>query len=123
MYSVSGAISNFNSSSIIIKENPNNNNVLDTFVTWGLPCSLNGELEFFNVSVYGTREKYPLHSFYKEYDCKEYIYNDSMCSINLDELRGEYNYTFTISTKVKGVDTLTPNSMSESKLYPAGSMY
>lgn len=123
MYSVPEAISKFNSSSIIIKENPNDNNVLDTIVTWGLPCSLNGKLEFFNVSVYGTREKYPPHSFHKIHKCTEHITNDNMCSINLDELKGEYNYTFTISTKVMDVDTLKPNSMSESKLYPAGSMY
>ncbi|GAB1864958.1 protein-tyrosine-phosphatase [Camponotus japonicus] len=114
------AISKFNSSSIIIKENPNDNNVLDTIVTWGLPCSLNGKLEFFNVSVYGTREKYPPHSCHKIHKCIEHITNDNMCSINLDELKGEYNYTFTISTKVMNVDTLKPISMSESKLYPAG---
>lgn len=121
MYSVPEAISKFNSSSIIIKENSHNSNVLDTIVTWGLPCSLNGELEFFNVSVYGTRNKYPPHSFYKIHKCKEYIHNDYMCLINLNELKGEYNYTFSISTKVMNVDTL--KSTSESKLYPAGSMY
>ncbi|XP_029664707.1 tyrosine-protein phosphatase 10D isoform X3 [Formica exsecta] len=112
------AISKFNSSSIIIKENSHNSNVLDTIVTWGLPCSLNGELEFFNVSVYGTRDKYPPHSFYKIHKCTEYIHNDYMCLINLNELKGEYNYTFSISTKVMNVDTL--RSTSESKLYPAG---
>lgn len=96
--------------------------MLDTIVTWGIPCSLNGKLEFFNVSIYGTREKYPPHSFYKIHECAKYTYDDYMCSINLEELKGEYNYTFTISTKVMDVDTLKPSS-SESKLYPAGSMY
>ncbi|CAL1677550.1 unnamed protein product [Lasius platythorax] len=118
---VPGAISKFNSSSIIIKENSDNSNVLDTIVTWGLPCSLNGELEFFNVSVYGTRygdDEYLPHSFYKKHKCTEYIYNDYMCVVNLKELKGEYNYTFTISTKVMNVDTL--RSTSQSKRYPAG---
>ncbi|XP_072746407.1 receptor-type tyrosine-protein phosphatase H-like isoform X2 [Anoplolepis gracilipes] len=115
---VPGAISKFNSSFIIIKENSDNSNVLDTIVTWGLPCSLNGRLEFFNISVYGIRDKYPDHSFYKIHQCKEYIYNDYMCLINLNELKGEYNYTFTISTKV--VDVNTVMSTSESKTYPAG---
>ncbi|XP_050457145.1 receptor-type tyrosine-protein phosphatase beta isoform X2 [Cataglyphis hispanica] len=113
------AISKFNSSSIIIKENSRNSNVLDTIVMWGLPCSLNGEFEFFNVSVYGTRDKYPPHSLYKIHKCMEYIDNDYMCLINLNELKGEYNYTFSISTKVMNVDTLS-KPMSEKKLYPAG---
>ncbi|XP_029156129.1 tyrosine-protein phosphatase 10D isoform X2 [Nylanderia fulva] len=117
---VSEAISKFNSSSIIIKESSHNSNVLDTIVTWGLPCSLNGELEFFNVSVYGIRsgEEYLPHSFYRKHKCAEYIDNDYMCSINLNELKGEYNYTFTISTKVKGIDTLKSTNLS--KPYPAG---
>lgn len=97
--------------------------MLDTIVTWGLPCSLNGKLEFFNVSVYGIRDKYPPDSFYKKYKCIEYKHNNDMCSLNLNELKGEYNYTFTISTKVEDVVTFKPMEVSESKLYPAGSMY
>jgi len=119
---VPGPISRFNSSSIIIKENSSDPNVLDTILTWGLPCSLNGELEFFNISAFGTRHKYPSHFIFKKYKCTDYIHNNYMCSINLNELKGEYNYNFTISTKVKNVDTLGW-PISQNVLYPAGSKY
>ncbi|KAG5345078.1 PTPRB phosphatase, partial [Acromyrmex charruanus] len=116
---VPGEISKFNSSSITIKENSNDTNILDTILTWGLPCSLNGELEFFNVSGVGTRFGYPSHFIFKKYECTDYIRNDYMCSINLNELKGEYNYNFTISTKVRNVDTLGW-PVNQNVLYPAG---
>ncbi|XP_018400416.1 PREDICTED: receptor-type tyrosine-protein phosphatase beta isoform X1 [Cyphomyrmex costatus] len=116
---VPGTISKFNFSSITIKENSNDTNVLDTILTWGLPCSLNGELEFFNVSGVGTRHEYPPHFISEKYECTDYILNDYMCSINLNELKGEYNYNFTISTKVRNVDTLGW-PISQNVLYPAG---
>ncbi|XP_011694780.1 PREDICTED: receptor-type tyrosine-protein phosphatase eta isoform X2 [Wasmannia auropunctata] len=112
-------ISKFNSSSITIKENSNDTNVLDTILTWGLPCSLNGELEFFNISGRGTRDKYVPHVISETCTCTDYNNNDNMCSINLNELNGEYKYNFTISAKVKNVDTLGSPS-SQSVLYPAG---
>lgn len=120
-YSVPGAISKFNSS-ITIKENSNDTNVLDTILTWGLPCSLNGELEFFNVSGVGIRPGYPPHFIFEKYECTNYIRNDYMCSINLNELKGEYNYNFTISTKIRNVDTLGW-PVNQNVLYPAGSKY
>lgn len=120
--SVPGAISKFNSSSITIKESSNNTNVLDTILTWGLPCSLNGELEFFNVSGFGIRDGYPPDIIFEIHNCTDYSHNDHMCSINLNELKGEYNYNFTISTKVKDVDTLGW-STSQNVPYPAGSKY
>jgi hypothetical protein len=49
--------------------------------------------------------------------CAEY-----MCSRNLNELRGEYNYTFEISAKVREIDSHGP-SESQVVLYPAGSTY
>ncbi|XP_011175573.2 tyrosine-protein phosphatase 10D isoform X2 [Solenopsis invicta] len=116
---VPGAISKFNSSSITIKENLNDTNVLDTILTWGLPCSLNGEFEFFNVSGLGTRVGYPPHSIFVKHECTDSISNDYMCWINLNELNGEYTYNFTISTKVKNVDTLG-QPISQSVVYPAG---
>ncbi|XP_018309941.1 receptor-type tyrosine-protein phosphatase beta isoform X2 [Mycetomoellerius zeteki] len=115
---VPGAISKFNSS-ITIKENSNDTNVLDTILTWGLPCSLNGELEFFNVSGVGIRPGYPPHFIFEKYECTNYIRNDYMCSINLNELKGEYNYNFTISTKIRNVDTLGW-PVNQNVLYPAG---
>lgn len=96
--------------------------MLDTILTWGLPCSLNGELEFFNISGFGTRDGYPPDIIFEIYNCTDYSHNDHMCSINLNELKGEYNYNFTISTKVKDVDTLGW-SISQNVPYPAGSKY
>lgn len=119
-YSVPGPISKFNSLSITIKENSDDANVLDTILTWGFPCSLNGELEFFNVSALGTRGGYPTDFISNKFTCMNYSQNDYMCSINLNELKGEYNYTFTISTKVRNVDTLG-EPVSQNVLYPAGS--
>ncbi|XP_036149431.1 tyrosine-protein phosphatase 10D isoform X2 [Monomorium pharaonis] len=114
---VPGAISKFNSSSITIKESLNDTNVLDTILTWGLPCSLNGELEFFSVSGVGTRIGYPPDLILENCNCSNYDY---MCAINLNELKGEYNYNFTISAKVKNVDTLGQPVSIQDILYPAG---
>lgn len=119
MFIVPEAVSKF---SHFIKENSNDTNILETILTWGFPCSLNGEFEVFNVSVYGTRNGYDPHSFFIMDRCKDYIYNKCMCSKNLKELKGEYNYTFTISTKIMHVDTFGPTA-SQDVLYPAGSMY
>lgn len=118
--SVPGPVSKFNSSSITIKESSNDANVLDTILTWGFPCSLNGKLEFFNVSALGTRDGYPLDFIFKKSECM--AQNEYMCSINLNELKGEYNYTFTIFAKVRNVDAFG-ESVSQNVLYPAGSKY
>lgn len=127
--SVPGAITKFNSTSVIIKENSGNPNVLDTTLTWGVPCSLNGELEFFNISIYGTRDGFQPHAFSKTQKCPNFRKNH-MCLMTLSEedkedkfrLKGEFNYTFTISAKVKNIDTLGEGT-SQSKLYPPGSTY
>ncbi|TGZ50782.1 receptor-type tyrosine-protein phosphatase beta-like isoform X1 [Temnothorax longispinosus] len=116
---VPGAISKFNSSSITIRENLNDTNVLDTILTWGLPCSLNGELEFFDILGLGTRDGYPPDFIFEKHECTDYGHHDYMCSINLNELKGEYNYNFTISAKVKDIDTLG-EPVSQNVLYPAG---
>ncbi|XP_011869291.1 PREDICTED: tyrosine-protein phosphatase 10D isoform X2 [Vollenhovia emeryi] len=115
---VPGAVSKFNSSSIIIKESSSNANVLDTILTWGFPCSLNGNLDFFNISGLGTRDEYLPDFIFRKSQC-DYVSNNYMCSINLGELKGEYNYNFTISAKVMDVDTLG-QPVSENVLYPAG---
>ncbi|KAL0134795.1 hypothetical protein PUN28_001517 [Cardiocondyla obscurior] len=116
---VPGAVSKFDSLSIKIKENSTNPNVLDTILKWGFPCSLNGDFEYFNVSAFGTRDGYPPHHVFEKNKCKDYSRNNYMCSTNLNELKGEYNYDFTISTKVKDVDTLG-QPISQSVVYPAG---
>ncbi|XP_020278990.1 tyrosine-protein phosphatase 10D isoform X3 [Pseudomyrmex gracilis] len=114
------AVTRFNSSSIIIKPNLENPDVLDTILTWGLPCSLNGELEEFEVSVHGIREGFAPHSFSISHKCEEYIDNNHMCLLNLEELRGEYNYSFTISAKVKNVDAFGEPTVVKNVQYPAG---
>ncbi|XP_026828201.1 tyrosine-protein phosphatase 10D isoform X1 [Ooceraea biroi] len=103
----------------IIRPSANDSNVLDTILTWGPPCSLNGVLEGYNVSFYGTRVcvKCKDHNFSTMHICTGS--NNHMCSINLNELRGEYNYTFEVSAKVLYIDTPGP-SKSQVVLYPAG---
>lgn len=117
MSSVPGPITKM--SAPIIKPSPSDPNVLDTILIWGLPCSLNGQLAGFNVSVRGTRPKHEDHNFFVMYNCTKYI-NDHMYSTNLKELKGEYNYTFEISAKVSRVDTGGPPERRV-VLYPAGS--
>ncbi|XP_012230873.2 receptor-type tyrosine-protein phosphatase H isoform X1 [Linepithema humile] len=115
---VPGAITKFNSSSIIIRETSKNPNVLETVLTWGMPCSLNGEFEFFNISIYGTRNNFEPHSFFKIYKCPNH-----MCTMILSEEefhpKGEFNYTFTIYTKVKNIENLGQET-SQSIQYPPG---
>lgn len=117
-YSVSGEVSKF---TYTIQENPDNINILDTIVTWGMPCCLNGELEFFNLSVHGTRDGYDNHTFFVLEKCNHE--DDYMCSVNLQELRGEYNYTFSVYPKTLQIDTPGPVTSIDGILYPPGSKH
>ncbi|CAK9825508.1 Receptor-type tyrosine-protein phosphatase beta [Anthophora retusa] len=113
---VPGMVSNL---SCFIMNNKNNTNILDTILMWAFPCSLNGILEYFNVFVHGTRTNYPPHSFtIKKYVSNHVLENDTV-SINLKELKAEYNYTFEVSAKVKGVQNFGVPA-SQNILYPAG---
>lgn len=112
-------VSNFSYS---IENSKDDQNILNTVLTWGFPCFLNGILDYFNVIVYGTRPNYALHSF----TIRKYVSNDVMnndrVSINLHELKAEYNYTFNVSAKVEGIQDFGI-SASQNVLYPAGSTY
>ncbi|XP_032668444.1 phosphatidylinositol phosphatase PTPRQ isoform X2 [Odontomachus brunneus] len=113
---ISGAVSKL---TYTIQENPNNINILDTIVSWGVPCSLNGELEFFNVSVHGIRDGYDNHTFFILEKCINYE-DDYMCLVNLQELRGDYNYTFSVYPKTLQIDALGPVTSKDGILYPPG---
>lgn len=120
VYSVPDAVSKF---TCTIQENPNDVNTLDTIVTWGIPCSLNGKLDVYNVSVHGTRDGYDNHTFSQVEECTDYLANDYMCSVNLKELKGEYNYTFSVYPKILHVDMPGPVKNQSGIIYPPGSKY
>ncbi|XP_017760243.1 PREDICTED: receptor-type tyrosine-protein phosphatase F [Eufriesea mexicana] len=113
---VPGIVSNF---SYLIANNKNNTNILDTILTWGIPCSLNGILEYFNVLVNGTRTNYSPHAFTIKKYISDNVIRNNIVSINLKELKAEYNYTFKVSAKVQGVDEFGIPACQH-VLYPAG---
>lgn len=117
LYPVPGKVSKV---SCNIEENPRDRNILDTTIKWGMPCCLNGKLDFFNITIYGTRDKFNPDVFHIKDKCVKP--DNYMCSVKLRELKGEYNYNVTISVKIKNLDTLGPISV-DNILYPAGSMY
>lgn len=112
-------VSNF---SYLIKNNEHDTNTLDTILKWGFPCSLNGIIEYFNVFVHGTRTNYAPDSFSNKQYIPNTINKNDIISINLKELKAEYNYTFEVSVKVKGVQDFGEPAR-HTVLYPAGSMY
>lgn len=74
------------------------------------------------MSVHGTRDEYDNHTFSIIDKCTTYDKNDYMCSVNLPELKGEYNYTISVYPKILQIDTPGPVTQ-ESILFPPGSKY
>ncbi|XP_033177215.1 tyrosine-protein phosphatase 10D isoform X2 [Bombus impatiens] len=111
---VPGMVSNFSYS---IVNNENNKNVLNTILTWGIPCSLNGILEYFNVFVDGIRTNYEPHSFTLQFLSND-VKNDTVIT-NLKELKAEYNYIIKVVTKVQGVQDFGIPAFKNIS-YPAG---
>nr|XP_034171362.1 tyrosine-protein phosphatase 10D [Osmia lignaria]XP_034171370.1 tyrosine-protein phosphatase 10D [Osmia lignaria]XP_034171380.1 tyrosine-protein phosphatase 10D [Osmia lignaria] len=109
-------VSNF---SYLIKNNEHDTNTLDTILNWGFPCSVNGIIEYFNVFVNGTRTNYAPDSFTNKQYIPNTISKNDIISINLKELKAEYNYTFEVSVKVKGVQDFGEPAR-HTVLYPAG---
>ncbi|KAG7204907.1 hypothetical protein KM043_005302 [Ampulex compressa] len=102
-----------------IKESENDTNILDTILTWGFPCSANGIVEYFNITINGSKSGFTPHIFSVNQTIVDNINKNDMISINVNELKGEYNYTFTVTTKVAGVNDLgAPATINV--LYPAG---
>ncbi|XP_048511505.1 receptor-type tyrosine-protein phosphatase eta isoform X2 [Athalia rosae] len=108
-----------NNVSYINTTNANDSNVLDTLLSWELPCKLNGKIENFVVSVNGTRNGFENHVFNEIYNVSADVNNDERFTLNLGELRAEYNYTFEIAAKVEGISAYGPSS-SCNVIYPAG---
>lgn len=116
---VSGSVSNF---SYEIKENKHNADLLDTILTWNLPCFSNGQIESFLVSVHGTRANYKDHILHIPKRVIDTVHNNVNVtfSMYLPPLKAEYNYTFTILAKVIDVNNWgVPASLNNIK-YPAG---
>ncbi|KAL2716531.1 tyrosine-protein phosphatase 10D isoform X1 [Vespula squamosa] len=108
---VPGIVSNI--SCVINKENEKN--IVN--LTWGLPCPLNGKIEFFSVLVYGVRNGYNPHTFSIEKNYSNIV--EKIYSMNLPPLKPEYNYTFNISAKVSDVETWGLPASYGDILYPA----
>ncbi|XP_076643633.1 tyrosine-protein phosphatase 10D-like isoform X2 [Halictus rubicundus] len=113
---VSDVVSNF---SLLLTDDENNSDRLDAVLTWGFPCSPNGEIEYFNVSVYGIRSNHSPHSFSVQKYIPNNITRNDIFVINLKELQAEYNYSVEISVKVEDVQDLGIPERSNI-LYPAG---
>ncbi|XP_066591516.1 receptor-type tyrosine-protein phosphatase H [Prorops nasuta] len=97
-----------------------NPNVLDTMLRWSLPCSINGKLESFNISVYGERNGYKTHAFFLTINVTNSVSKYDVYSKDLDELKGEYSYTFEVMAKVQGVEDYGQSANTTGVLYPAG---
>lgn len=109
--------------SYLIANSKDDTNILDTILKWGQPCSSNGIIEYFNVFVHGTRTNYTPHSLVVEKYVPSGTSENDMIELNLKELKGEYNYTFEVSTKVNGVRDFGLPASRSNILYPAGSTY
>lgn len=97
----------------------NDANVLSTILQWGLPCELNGVIEFFNISVHGVRNE-TVHNFTKILETGKDVHKDDIFMVDLEELRPSYYYTFILTTKVRNVTELGAGTTYYTN-YPAGS--
>ncbi|KAK2586128.1 hypothetical protein KPH14_001403 [Odynerus spinipes] len=111
------AVSNF---TYVIQENKHKANLLDTLLTWNLPCFLNGQIESFLVSIHGTRTGYDPHILPIEKTDIDSTDKNVTYSMYLPQLKAEYNYTFTISAKVNDVNIWGVTKSHSDILYPAG---
>lgn len=114
-----GKISNL---SCVIQGNKKNSSALNTILSWGLPCSLNGMLDLFSVTVYGERINHSPHSFSILKNVTNHFHVDHLYTLNLNELKGEYNYTIQVSAKVLDVGNFGMSDVC-GFMYPAGSEY
>lgn len=96
----------------------NDANVLSTILQWGLPCELNGVIEFFNISVHGVRNE-TVHNFTKILETGKDVHKDDIFMVDLEELRPSYYYTFILTTKVRNVTELGAGTTYYTN-YPAG---
>ncbi|XP_023316235.1 phosphatidylinositol phosphatase PTPRQ-like isoform X3 [Trichogramma pretiosum] len=96
--------------------------LLDTILTWQLPCSLRGNLISFSVEYSGERdcEGCSPHKGVTELNIEYDITNpDEVFSINLGELKPAYNYTFTVRAKSTASDDYGDPSLIN-MIYPSG---
>ena len=76
-------------------------NILDTTITWGIPCFFNSEkVEYFNVTGRGNREGFEQHRFTQILNYTTDTCGNDTCSLMIEELRDEHFYTIEVTTKV-----------------------
>ena len=103
-----------------IKNQQEDPNALETELSWGLPCSLRGELHYFNVSYVGTRAGYGNHTFTHTVNVTTNPEKNHIFSISLGELRPEYTYKFEVFSVLYGfIDDADVADLVVQ--YPAGS--
>lgn len=87
----------------------NDSNILETIFLWQLPCSLNGELEYFKIDGYGSwdgrhPEEHRNHSILVRVPVDPNFQKNDVFSLNLGELRAQYTYLFNISAVNRGAN-------------------
>ena len=101
--------------------NPNDPNVLNTILQWGLPCASNGQIELFNISYHGKRKDFEDHNYVKIMKITNEVNNNDVYILNdLGELRPSYSYTFIVTAKIKN-STELGSALQFVAEYPAGS--
>lgn len=105
------------------KVSNNDSDRLETILSWNLPCSLQGDLKQFQVSVNGSRQGFDSHYFNKTIDVKTEFEGNTTFSINLGELRAEYSYTYEVFaiTVSKHGEKFNGAVATVNEVYPAGS--
>ena len=98
----------------------NDTNILNTILKWNLPCSLNGEVEFFNISFHGSRNNSEDHDLIQIYEITKEVNKDDVYYIEMGELRASYTYNFIVATKIKNSVELGATAQYKVE-YPAGS--
>ncbi|XP_008205234.1 phosphatidylinositol phosphatase PTPRQ isoform X1 [Nasonia vitripennis] len=104
---------------ITIKRRDDDPNALDTQLSWGLPCSLQGILHRFNVSVYGTRSGLENHTITTEVNVTDDFDKNEIFVLDLGELKPLYTYKFEVFAEVYSSTDSGEIADLEYK-YPAG---
>lgn len=103
-------------------ENSSDPNVIVSTLVWGMPCFLNGDkLEYFHVTGTGIRSGFEHHTFTRIVNQTDFCINEN-CTLPINDLREEHNYTVEVAAKVTDYKDLGDVSI-DAFAYPAGSEY
>lgn len=102
------------------KPRKDDSNILQTTLTWKLPCSLRGELKHFQVFVFGTKNHLANHTMKDIVEVSTDYDKNEKFGIVLGELRPQHHYEFHVSAAIHEVEE-TGEIASRETEYPAGS--